>query len=477
MENRETIIDLKKYFYELLRRAIPILLCTLLCGALGVGYATMQNKKAYAVEMPMAQKEEVDRIFSQYKNRVIIRDNLNSYLYNSTFMQLDAEDLPTMSVQYQIESSRQSVKDTLWEMVLTPEIKDELIKIYGFKEDTAKRDIGNFIQFKDSGNSSTEMSTDLVPLEIGDRLNNQFEFVLTIRAIGEEEKVCREAIKVIEKAIEDAGEKYAATDAGFLLSKIDEQYEREYNEIVRQAQKNYLKELSQMNIEINEFSTKTNNVLTMLSESQKSYFERLVADYTNGGDGEVASSISAGKSIKKFGILSMMAGFFLSVLCVMMLYLFKDTVKSAATYQEQYSTLSDMVLCGKKPNALQKLLKARQTSDMEVRMETEKTVQTIAKIAKNHGWSSVFMATTGLSEESKEVFDSLCLAMNAVEGLSMMEGDPVKEIADHKAMLASDAVVLNIEADRTSQKAMDRLIEICKDADIPIAGCVYETVI
>ncbi len=480
----EMTISLKDLFCRIFLRWRLIIVC-MLAGAVllgGVGYlknarsapadtsdtrVTLEETiKKYEEELPESDVQLVKATMDTYAAYQKSCKFMEEYREHSVRMKLDANQLPTIKLQYLIDTHYEAVYPVVEAKDMTTDIANSYL--------TKIRNAAVYEKIAEELADGTEAAyvEELISAEIYNDL-----LIVTVNGLNEQD--CRKIADVLKTAINQETSGLKKLYGEYDIALIDEVYSEYANSAL-------LSEQRQQIVDYNNQVLAMNRLSADLTEEQKGYYEALqeaTESETTEKEPEEEKEIGgfqAGYINKKYVLLGAFVGVFLVCCYVACQYLLSARLRVKEDLEECFG----IVNLGVVPSARSK----RKVLDCVDRWiisglgenggqfsEEERIRMICAGIkigAKNAGMKSIYLTGVCNDESCEQTKTLLCDKMReSVE--TVRQGKSV--VYDPEALeelVASDGVVLVEKINGSRYDELKKEIEICRQNQIKIIGSV-----
>lgn len=424
--------------------------------------------KLTALKANLSEREvtEVMAAVKSYQNFYENYLQAIEYSENSIRMKLDASCVPTVRIDYYI--------DTHYEVVY-PQIEksdpvEDIIVAYsaGLVNESVFEAVCAEVEKKIESKYIRELFS----------VGQEGKATLSITALGEDREFCDAFTKVVTEKIEELTPGIQATygDFDIELSGV-EYYERAHNSLLAEQQTR--------STGINNLRTYLGNADSMLSEKQKEYFsalldetEKEIAETEN--EQEVLALETTASEIKTINIKYLLVGGILGILIVCMYgffeYLFCPDIHTAQDIENNYPILVWGTLNKKKGKkrlfaGIDRWIET--VFDGVPKDEAEKfdfICTNICVEIQKSGMNKIFITSTCEDDWVEEIKTMLKARLSEkIEGIEV--GKSIITDADaYQKFAFSDGVVLVEKTYRSRFRDIDRVAELCKNNSVKIIG-------
>lgn len=232
---------------------------------------SQENKDVEQYESLLTEEEirEVKDAEKNYLTYEEIYKDYQNYMSNSIKMQLDANDVPTKKIIYQISGHDQArdIANTYSDIFPNNDVCERIVE---------ETDLETDISYIKELISVTNSHTNIITID-GQQISNIVEangqndnsILMSIAVISNSEKDCEAIGEVIEEELNATTEELTKQFGDFNIQKISDYYCEETNQELLSDQHGKISEMSNI-------SSIMKNVETSLSDQQKAYFSSLL---------------------------------------------------------------------------------------------------------------------------------------------------------------------------------------------------------
>ena len=431
MRNLKTLY-VRNVLEDLIKKKVAvgifIVICAVLFGMLGIvqgGKAvTETEEQKQEIEEYNAKIAEYDSAIEDTQNAIAEADkqigSLQEYIDNSIYMQIDPNNIQTVSVQYGLKTSNNvgNILNSFITYINDGGLKEELSDADEDLKVKYWRDIVNCYQSGNNFfivviNSDMDQAKRIMSI-IKERVMN---YVPKVKSLQGEFSL--EELKTSE---------YVKTDTGVVNNQNNN----------RNNLKNYTTNRADLN-----------NKLIGFQNSKKTYIEKNEPDNLKAADTNTKVLMVA------YILLGILFGAVIAFIIVALKYIFGDTLRTANDIKE-----SDLSLLGTY-SALNQYKPDLERSKMEVEV-----------LAKAKNADKVFFYVMSDDEISKKVAKDYEDIMKA-SGIAVETGSNISESAEElKKMIACGNCVFIAEAGKTTYRQLELQTRLCERFKTAVLGCV-----
>ncbi|MCD8053388.1 MAG: hypothetical protein LUF00_04980 [Lachnospiraceae bacterium] len=492
----EITIDIKDCIRQILLKWRQICVCMLL-GALVMGavgalraYQNAQarmtsDENAEAAESLEAENEfqaaedvltdrEIQEVAAAAQLYETYYEELAStmeYVQTSVKMQLDPNGVPTLVLQYYIDTDYQVVYPVLDEKDMTENIINSLI---------ARLDTTALYEEVAAGlEGAPESSTVQELISLGSS-----EDLLTITVLGLDQDYCETIAGILKNAVEEELEELRTLYGEFDMTLISESFSEEVNTSLLSSQQAQVTSM-------NTIRTAINNLTSGMTDDQKTYYYLVLdraaaedsAEETEAEDtGETAGteSVSVQWLNLKYILLGLLAGAFLAIAWYGLRYILSPRLRVSGDMKDVYDVRVLGELTGTQGrsssrNALDRRILSLFYSGAGELSEEERLRMICADVritAEKASMKRIYLTGTGSAERMEEAarqiseklqgeIESVCYGKSVVMDPESLE-----------ALAASDGVVLVEQIDSSRYDDVKRECELCALNHVSVIGSV-----
>lgn len=475
-EMKIDVVDLLK---KCLNKWKFLLICMLVGGVLldAAGYVkSVKNANAIAEQMKESDEDSKDALISEYmqilskRERVEVEtavssykeyqqeyaDSLN-YYQNSVRMKLNPGSVPTLTMQYIVDTHYEVVYPTITKKDNTKDI------INTFAGKIMSEDVGNAIAKALGMEENAGYTQELV--NAGYTENS----LLTFTIIGNSREQCETIAQIIKDNVEKDKSEVSAVYGAFDITLASEQYYEEADDTL-------MKDQQQMVTSLNGLKSSMLNLTSGMTDSQKLYYFALLDSSVDNGLEEDNTSAELTElvvpEVEYINFKYIIGGFLLGIICgcgwIAFIYIFGGKLRIAKDMEALYGVSVLGNLSDKKNN---KLIK----NSYEFLNEEERLQMIIAGIqitAKKEHMHNIFVTGTATTEKSV----SACKKIRDLveeKGLSCEMGKTVLyDPRSVEQMANADGVVFVEQISVSKYDEMTREKTLSEKYQVPVVGCV-----
>lgn len=473
--NYEKVIDLKDLLATLFDKWVIILVCIIIGALVGVGLWAFRSGEpstiivtAESVEearegLNIEQIEQVDYLFAQYKSNKEYRKLMQNYMAGSLFE--DTESSVMCIAMYYIESDIHNVNKCFANLAVGKNDMEQIAAILG-EESAALDDVNRRIKIEDlysdfiNGNGlsySMDQETD--------EIANKNTLQVSITADNEEQ--AEQMLAVIDAAFQREAEVLRNMDPDLKFTEIGRQYSSNLTEYMQKQEAAVISALNDANNQINLLQT---NYVDKLNSDEKAYYKAL-KDYD-----EQEIVVVKKPSLKKYAAIGAILGLLLSVIVIILWYVFNGRVKTTYDVSGRSNTDIPYVVYKKKSGfhlfgAWSRKLKGADLSDEAVVQDL--IVSDLAIKLSRMDCSSAYIARDEKNTWQIEVVKKLQSKLQQdVSNMTLHVGNPLSDTAQLQNFSESDAVILAVQLKDTSYKMLEKWIQLSGRYERPVVGAV-----
>lgn len=407
---------------------ILVAICAVLFGMLGIvqgGKAVTETEdQKQAVEEYHTKIAEYDAAIQDTQTSISTADKqieeLQDYIDHSIYMQIDPNNIQTVSVQYVLKTSNNvgNIFNTFITYINDGGMREELEEADQDLQVKYWRDIVNAYQ---SGNT------------------------LTITVIHSDMNAAKRIMNIIKERVTAYIPKVKNLQGDFELDEIKtSEYVKTDAGVVNNQNnnRNNLKGYTTNRADLN-------NKLIGFQNSKTSYIEK------NEPDNLKAASVNTKVLMVGYILFGILFGAVIAVAAVILKYILGDTLRTARDIKE-----SDLNLIG------------TCTASGQYKPELERSKMDIEILAKAKEAAGVVMYTLSNDDISKKAAEDYKNALNS-SGIKTKIGSDIDTSADElKKMIEYGACVLIAEVGKTTYKQIEQQIHLCERFRITVLGCI-----
>lgn len=407
---------------------ILVAICAVLFGMLGIvqgGKAVTETEdQKQAVEEYHTKIAEYDAAIQDTQTSISTADKqieeLQDYIDHSIYMQIDPNNIQTVSVQYVLKTSNNvgNIFNTFITYINDGGMREELEEADQDLQVKYWRDIVNAYQ---SGNT------------------------LTITVIHSDMNAAKRIMNIIKERVTAYIPKVKNLQGDFELDEIKtSEYVKTDAGVVNNQNnnRNNLKGYTTNRADLN-------NKLIGFQNSKTSYIEK------NEPDNLKVASVNTKVLMVGYILFGILFGAVIAVAAVILKYILGDTLRTARDIKE-----SDLNLIG------------TCTALGQYKPELERSKMDIEILAKAKEAAGVVMCTLSNDDISKKAAEDYKNALNS-SGIKTKIGSDIDTSADElKKMIEYGACVLIAEVGKTTYKQIEQQIHLCERFRITVLGCI-----
>ncbi len=487
--------------FDLLRRILrswKFLLICMLAGAVlldGVWYAralmrsqesesNVQEENTAALEelQENLTDREIAEVETYAETYLTISDHYHKdlmYAENSLKMQLNPNCVPTLTVQFFIDSSRQpetmtgDVVTSYADIATSEDVCEEILTTLGWDTDASY--IAEMITV-DEGSRMNSASTANAETDAAANgsvsLNVNVTNLLTVKVIAEEKADCEAMMDIIEQKLQEETGELQEIYGNFDLTLLQRQYTEKADSDLLSYQENKLSGLNTLRNAIN-------NLMNNLSDDQLEYYYALIDDGMADPEDEfVEEEIPAEEpavvsSPKVLNIRYILLGLFLGLVAACAWILLRYILAPNLRVKDDLEEVYHFPLLGSLPAGDKKSFLNRDAGDKYTPEERMEMICAGIRIAaEKENMRSVYLTGTAGDDESKQVIEKIQESLQG-QGVTVSSGRSVVcDPASLEAMTASDGVVFVERIDHSPYADMKKETEFCDMYHIPVIGAV-----
>lgn len=488
MFGSEITIDFMDFIRRCTKKWKFLLVCMLIGGLALDGVSCLRSiKNAHAVEEQLKEQNEADdrekkleaageamsglsdreitevqtAVMSYKEYRQEYEDGL-TYYKNSVKMGLDAGCVPTMSLQYRIDNHYE---------VTYPVI---------MKKDTTK-DIVNTLAEKAVNEDVCTQAADILGIQdnaayVRELITASYveDSLLNILILAPDRDKCTQLAQIVEKQMNDSVSSVKQSYGEFTMTLVSEQYYENSDTDVLTAQQ-------QMMTALNSLKSSMSNLLTGMTEAQKTYYYALLEteDYrtsdqlkqTEDGDipGKQELTVPDVTYINtKYCVLGILFGAFCGIAWLLLSYLSTDRLRISGDIENLYN----MSVLGHITDQTKRGAHAAAYAAFSEEEQLQMIVSGIRITAEKEHMQSVYVTGTATTERTMDICRKIEEAVQK-KGISCAWGKTVvydPESAEQMAKTDGVVVVEQIDASRYGEIAKEK--EYSEKYHVPVIGCV-----
>ena len=428
-------IYFKNLFVDLWKHKLLVLIVVVICTAVSVflGYRK-GNQEAFLSEEEKLEISEYDAKIAEYEKasadveksiavETDMIDNLQEYIDQSIYMNLDSSSVKYASVQYAITYGEGTNASNVNNALVT------FIKDGGLKE-------------------SVEKQEELKVKYWGEVLNQGVSGnVLSVTLMHYDAETAKEIIGVIKEKIEQKVPEIKEVQGEFSLAEIETScFEKSEVGIVNTQNSSYnnMRSYVQTRADLETKLVSTKNSLNSFMENNKpdSYDKATGKSFTK-------------KDLLKYAMLGVIFGVILSTAGVMLSYVICDRIKGADTLKDTPFNVIGVSKAGK-----------------SYQPEISRTLMDAKLLMELAGKSSVAFVRVTEDELTGKVCAEYCNSCTGENADTFVTGSLRESAAELRKVAAAGSCVLVAEAGKTKMKDLQVVKEICDRYKVAVIGTV-----
>ena len=500
----EKTIDLMDLLVEILYRWKSILVITLIITLLAAGVSFLRSGRsagasggeAPSEETLKAQEEllleetrsplteaeakDVDRVYRQYQSYLDYRNLFQEELanYDKPF-DGTGEEMQIKCVSYRISSTLEGVESQFNTYAIAEEDYRKIMDILpdaktlsaAYKHVSFGTMAGNTVELTNAGESTAIKPS---------------EYVVTVEMQGTTREVCDAVSEVVDAAFQRKLKQLKKVDPDLRLEQIGSMYRGniyDYFIARKQTTFDYIQRVDSVITNLKLYS------IDKFTDDQKAYFNALLDPERGLIDkgvvtaealsGEEAESGSRGIS-KKMVLLGVLAGLFLSMLYILVRYLFSGMINVGQEMQDYYHipVLNTFFVSGGRgrglfPGLIRRILHVDST-------ETETKAAMIAAdtcgAVQQADAGSVYIVQTCDNTEDSRIASILRQAVRSHSpSCQAATGLPLGSVEQMQALTEEKCALLLVHNKKTLQADVEKVLDLCSRHSVKVLGAVTIT--
>ena len=397
-----------------------------------------------------------------------------AYNTNSIKMQLDPNKVPTMILQYYIDNHYQAVYPVIEARDTTSDI------ISSFSSKITNMAVCERIEEELQWDVDSAYVRELVGV------GQWADDILSIYVIGQDQETCEKMIAVIEQVVESETPGLKTLYGDFDIQELHRQYYEEADTSLLAAQQAQVAGL-------NSIKSAMNNVISNMTEDQKTYYAALLDKETAGADTDEEepgseeeirpehSTIPQAQVISvKYILLGAFVGAFLACCWIAFRYLIAGALRVKDDMEEVFGTplLGSLTVSDVGQRFLGQIdrfivsLFAGGRPKFSEEERIEMICAGIRIAAQKADMQSVYVTSACHDEKSGQIRELLC---DKLQGEVKTIGHGKSVVYDPESlerMVSADGVVLVEMVDASLYADMQKELELCKMYKVPVIGSV-----
>ncbi len=411
--------------------------------------------------------QDVDTAVTLYTSYNAEIEDTAAYIQNSIKMQLDPSSVPTLVLQYYINTHYQVVYPVMDERDVTEDIVDT------YENRLRAKSVSDRISEELNGRPDPGYVMELIGIKL------DADDIMTITICGPDQDYCETIGGILKEAVREVTPEVQDLYGSFDLTDVTETFSLQVNTDILLAQQAQTTALSTL-------KTALNNIVTSLTDDQKTYYYLLLDSLAEESEEEGAAEPEepVRTSVQWFHgrylILGLLAGAFLAVLWYGLRYILSSRLRIAEDMEEVYGThLMGKILTPEE--------KKRESHFMDRRIralfggrgkdfpEEERMRMICAGIqiaARKADQKRIYLTGSAYDERIAQLEERLCEELKGkVDSVSCGKSvlcDP----ESLEKMAASDGVVLVECVGLSEYGEIRRECELCARNHVPVIGSV-----
>lgn len=396
-----------------------------------------------------------------------------TYMQNSVRMQLDPNCVPTLVLQYYIDTDYQVVYPILDEKDMTSNIINSLIS----RMDTTT--IYERVAAELEGEPESSYVQELISLGYSNDL-------LTITVLGLDQEYCEAIAEVLKNVVEEELDELQTLYGEFDITLISERFSEEVNTSLLSSQQSQVTSM-------NNIRTSINNLTSSMTDDQKTYYYLLLDQTTEENPDveteeeemeEEESAASENTSVQwinlKYIFLGLLAGAFLAVVWYGLLYILSPRLRVSGDMKDVYGVRVLGVLPGNQKEAssrsrLDRWIRSlfdRGAGDLSEEERLRMICAEVRITAQKASMKNVYLTGTGSMDQMEAIAQRLCGELgDEIESIRLGKS-VVCDPESLETLAASDGVVLIEQIDSSRYDDVKRECELCALNHVSVIGSV-----
>lgn len=477
-EMNEMTISLKDLFCRVLLRWRLIFVFMLIGAVLLGGAGYLRNKKnagKSAEEAEITREEVLDKYEEELSDAdiQIVKATLDtyaayqessefvkSYIENSIKMKLNATQLPTIKLQYYIDTHYEVVYPVVGKKDKTSNIMNSYA--------TKIRDTAVYEKIADVLGDGVDAAY------VGELISIDYHSdILVVTVIGLSEKDCQDMVAVLKGVIVQETDGLKKIYGDYEISLVDEAYS-EY------ANSSLLTEQRQQTIDYNNQLASMSGLSSGLTEEQKQYYDALLEEEPENEAAEETVDAAGGYLSKKYIVLGAFAGIFLVCCYVACQYLLSARLRVKEDLEECFGVTNLGVIPGSRKkrkilDCIDRWIISKLGENAGQFSEEERIRMICAGIsigAKKSGMKSVYLTGVCNDESCGQMKKVLCDKMRGNVDEVQCGKSIVYDPESLESLVSSDGVVLVEKINGSRYDELKKEIEVCRQNQVKIIGSV-----
>ena len=467
-------IDLADFLAEFFSKIWIIALCTIVIGMAGISYAvykginveptkiTEEELNSAKSNLTITEANTVERVYAQYVSYKQYKETLQDYFAGFLFSDDDITNYVQKITLYSLSSNVYGSDSIITNLALTPESYEKAKAVIPEEETVSNIYSRMWI--------SSSASDNVLLLNDDDGIVMPDTYVIRSYVIAKSYDQCDQLQEIVDDAIQACMETVKKLDPNATLVIVGDNYS---NNLIQWTIDRQNDTINKLNSAENTIKNLENNQVKNLSNSQKAYYDLLVAK-----DAE-QSIVLKGPSKAKFLVFGAAIGFAISCVFYALKYLLDGTIKTKDTINLVYGiqVLNTVAVKGSKIPFFSRVIKALRGIDntaIEDRISLLSSEIGVL-MRKNHSHSLYIIETSKTTEES-QIIDAL---KNAIllenSDYDIMSGAPISDAKALKEIATSDCVIIMTDLRKTKKSIANYYCDLFERYGSNVLGSVVIT--
>ena len=426
----------------------------------------LKNIEELKKGLTLREREEVERAVASYKNIVLRYNNLLKYGNESIKMQLDANSVSIITLQYNVDNHYKVEYPIIEAKDNTNAIVDALID--RICDDAVCNQIAKVIEL----NVDNSYIKELISTE---KSGDNF----TVAIYGRNKEECEKMSTILQEKIADEAKKIQNTFGGFDLNFILEKYEEGQNSKL-------LDDQTSQAVNLNNVKNAFNNLRSALNDKQDKYYyalldsekneEDLLSEEQDSYEGDLQPVIISYIHIKMI-ILGVLLGVLLVCVVTAVRYLLTGCLRTRDDLTNVFGMeyLGTIQMQGEKKESkidldIKALFGKRNNFDSEEKLRMACSGIRIA--AQKKQMDSIFVVSTDNESEVCVELEKIVSAVSKEIKTVLSGPSIVYDPESLEKMAGTKGVVLLEKIGSSRYEDIKIALEKCNVANVPVLGCV-----
>ena len=474
-------LDMKDLLAALLLRWKKILCWVLVGAALGICFALVKN--ATAKEQTIEEKivetreklsdreaENVERLFSQYKEYKALELEMADYYSRLTSVPLEEDSVVEISRKYLVCSSIENLGSSLTDSVLTESdyhalrdvSPDEEIGLSIYDRVMLSCTIGG-TKYSNSDFLNNSNQIYVFVQQSGDTGPNQY--LISVALYGKTKSDCEEMMTIVDAALQRSFRSLSALDSNMKVITTANEFNDHVFEDVNRLRKSYIDKISSTSKDLTDLNSKAN----ALASDQKTYFNLLKEQYEREDSEPKITKTSA----RKWAVVLAFLGGVLGVALVVREYLFDGTVKTTGEMESAFHipVLGSIFLHEKKTLFDRWCSKLCGVDNVDPSEKVEMLATDLDILLQKANRTTLYLLCSGENKVTMELAEKVKLRLLELNpNLKIYVGDPLTSADEMKKAGLAELGLVIAELAHSKRAVLRQWRQLCSRYNLPLAG-------